>query len=366
MPTTEERITDIEEEIKNTSYNKASQHHIGKLKAKLAELREDLIKKSSGGKKGPRYAVKREGQASVALIGFPSVGKSTLLNRLTNAKSPIAAYDFTTLKVFPGMMEYRGMNIQILDIPGIISGASRGKGRGREVLSIARGSNLIMILLDVFQPQQLEVIKKELFDAGIRLNGRKPRVSIRKTSRGGVILTSTVELKKIDVETVRGILNLKGIHNAEVTLHEDIDDDQFIDVLMANRSYVSAVICVNKIDTADEDYVNYLKEVIKEPFIPISADKNVGLDELREDIFKKLDVIRVYLKPQGGKPDYEEPLIVARGSSVADICKSLHSAFQKKFRYAQIWGKSAKHKGQRKGLDHVLADKDVLSIIKEN
>jgi len=365
MPTIEEKIKDVEEEIQNTPYNKASQHHIGKLKAKLAELRDDLIKKSSGGKSGPRYAVKREGQASVALVGFPSVGKSTLLNRLTNAQSPIGAYDFTTLKVFPGMMAFRGMKIHLLDIPGIISGASKGKGRGREVLSIARNSSLVLILIDVYQPQQIEVIRKELNTAGIRLDGRKPRVNVRRTARGGVLLTSTVDVKKINIETIRSILNHKGIHNAEVTLHEDIDEDQFIDVLMGNRSYIPSLIVVNKIDSVEEDYLDYLKEEIKGSFVAISADKNVGLETLREEIFKKLDVIRIYLKPQGGKPDYKEPLIMPRGSSIENVAKSLHSSFVKKFRYAQIWGDSAKHKGQRKGLDHILKDKDVLSIIKD-
>lgn len=365
MPVIEDRIAAIEEEIQNTPYNKASQHHIGKLKAKLAELREELIKKSSGGKSGPRYAVKKEGQATVALVGFPSVGKSTLLNQLTNAQSPIGSYEFTTLKVFPGMMEYRGMHIQILDIPGIISGASRGRGRGREVLSIARNSDLVLILLDAYQPKHLGVIEKELGDAGIRLDARRPRVSIRKTGRGGVTLTSTVEVEGISLETIRSILNERGIHNAEVTLHEDIDEDQFIDVLMENRAYVPSLVAVNKIDTADERYLTELPEKLGRDFVAISADKGIGLDALREVIFSKLDVIRVYLKPQGGKPDYEEPLIMARDSTVGDVAKSLHSAFIDSFRYAQIWGASAKHKGQRVGLDHRLKDEDVLCIIKD-
>ena len=125
----EDKITDIEEEIRKTPYNKATQHHIGKLKAKLAKLREKQ-QSGSGSRGGPGgYGFRKSGDATVVLVGFPSVGKSTLLNVLTNANSEIGAYEFTTVNVIPGAMEYRGAKIQVLDVPGLIRGASVGRGR---------------------------------------------------------------------------------------------------------------------------------------------------------------------------------------------------------------------------------------------
>ena len=73
-----DKIAEIEEEIANTKYNKATQHHVGKLKAKLAQLREEVVTSSSG-PKGSGYGVRKAGDATVALVGLPSVGKSTLL-----------------------------------------------------------------------------------------------------------------------------------------------------------------------------------------------------------------------------------------------------------------------------------------------
>jgi len=147
MATIEDQITSLEEEIFKTQKNKATEHHIGKLKAKIAKLKAQVeLNKMRGGGGGKRYFVKKSGDATVALVGFPSVGKSSLLNILTDARSEVAAYQFTTLEVIPGIMEYRGAKIQILDMPGIIKGASKGKGRGREVITAARAADIIVLL----------------------------------------------------------------------------------------------------------------------------------------------------------------------------------------------------------------------------
>ena len=356
-----DKIKAIEEEITNTAYNKATQHHIGKLKAKLARLRDEAEKRASGKAGGVGFSVKRSGHATVALVGFPSVGKSTLLNRLTNASSEVASYDFTTLDVIPGMMEYKGVKVQILDLPGIIPGASRGKGRGREVLSIVRNADLVLIISDIRKPRDYDSMKKELYGVGIRLDERPPKAYVRKKSVGGVTLTATVPLKKIDLETIRAILNTYGVHNADVVLHEDITEDRFIDVIAGNRVYTPSLLVLNKADLVkDRGGIDVGRE-----YLAISADKDASFDGLKERMFKKLDMIRIYLKPQGGEPDLEEPLIMRKGSNVGDLCDAIHKDVRAKFKYAIILGDSVKHQSQRKGLSHILKDKDIVTIIKE-
>ncbi|MFW6384969.1 MAG: GTPase, partial [Halodesulfurarchaeum sp.] len=118
----EEEIDALEQEITETPYNKSTEQHIGRLKAKLAEKKETLEKRQSSSGGGGGYAVEQTGDATVALVGFPSVGKSTLVNALTNADSDVGAYEFTTLDVTPGMLKFRGANVQLLDVPGLVEG----------------------------------------------------------------------------------------------------------------------------------------------------------------------------------------------------------------------------------------------------
>src|SRR5436309_13880683 len=148
--------------MKKTQINKHTEHHVGLLKAKLAKLRADLETSTASKGGGGAFEVKKGGDATIVLIGLPSVGKSTILNRLTNAKSKVASYAFTTLTVVPGIMRLNGADIQILDLPGIISGAASGKGRGRRVLSVALNVDLILLVLDVFQLGQLMKMDKAL------------------------------------------------------------------------------------------------------------------------------------------------------------------------------------------------------------
>jgi len=364
MASYEEQIKAIEEEIRKTPYNKATQHHIGRLKAKIARLKEEAEKRAqaSGGPKAG-YSIKKGGDATVVLVGFPSVGKSTLLNQLTNAESEVGSYDFTTLKVIPGMMEHKGAMIQVLDVPGIVHGAASGKGRGREVIGVMRSADLVLFVIDVFNLKQYDVLKTELYNAGLRLDTRPKDIKIKKKARGGLTISSTVELKAIDEKTVKAILHEYRIHNADVVFREDATPDDFLDVITGNRIYVPSVIALNKVDLVKEDYLAQVKEQLPPEFIPISAHRGTNLERLKEVIFEKLDFIRVYMKPQGEKADLEEPMVVMRGSTVGDICDRLHRDFRRNFRYARVWGDSVKFAGQRAGMGHVLMDGDIVSIV---
>jgi uncharacterized protein len=355
-------IAALEAEINKTQYNKATQYHVGLLKAKIAKLREKAesnAKASGGGGEG--YQVRKTGDGTVILLGFPSTGKSTLLNTLCGTESEVAAYAFTTLTVIPGMLNYKHAKIQVLDVPGIVHGASMGRGRGKEVLATMRNADLCMFVVDVLRPNELAVIRKEAENVGIRFNTRKPDVKIKKTGRDGIKVAKTLALTKIDERVIKDILKEFRINNADILIREDITIDQFIDCVEDNKKYMPAIVVFNKVDLATPERVEELKREYS-PDILISAQQKIGIEDLRELIYDKLDLMSIYMKEPGKEADMEVPMIMFRNASIRDVCEKLHKDFVAKFRFARVWGASAKFGGQKLSLNHRLKDGDIIEI----
>jgi len=363
----EEEIEDLREEIANTPYNKSTESHIGRLKAKLAEKKEKLENQSSAGG-GHGYAVEKTGDATVAFVGFPSVGKSTLLNALTAAESEVGSYEFTTLDVNPGMLQYNGANIQLLDVPGLIEGAASGRGGGQAVLSVVRAADLVVFVLSVFDIDQYDRLREELYENKIRLDQTPPSVHIAKKGKGGIRVTSSVDQDLSDA-VIEEMLREHGYVNADVTLREKLDLDRLVDGVMDNREYLPSMVTVNKVDLIEPDYAETVNEELRERDIDpdeavfISAEKEKGLDALKETIWEELGLMRIYMDKPGRGVDYDEPLVISEGSTVEDAAEKAGGDLKERFRFARVSGPSAKHDEQQVGLDHELADEDVLRLV---
>ncbi len=228
---------------------------------------------------------------------------------------------------------------------------------------MVRTADLILFVLDVYETN-LEVLRRELEITGIRLDTHPPDVVITKTERGGINIKATVKLTKMDEELAKDIVSDFGFVNADVVIRQDVTEDELIDALTGNRIYLKSLVSLNKIDLATKEQLKEIKEGLRhyKPLL-ISADKGVGLEELRKALFDRLDFIRVYMKPQGGDADMEEPMVIQRGTDIGGVCDKIHRSFRKNFRYALVWGESAKFPGQMVGMDHVLEDGDIISII---
>lgn len=286
------RITSIEKEIRETPYHKATEHYIGQLKAKLSKLkrRQTEAEKSRGG--GTGFMLKKFGDATIILLGPPSVGKSTILNCLTAARSRVEAWPFSTVKVIPGMLQYQGAQIQLFDLPGVIDKATVKKGRSREIFSAARTVDLILLVVDLKTQNQIEAIKKSL--------------------------------KSLELET-------------------------------------PILTVVNKADLSKKQILTKKQGKDKQDIIFISAETGANIEQLKKMIWRKLDLLRIYLKPKDGQPDFKKPLILKKGATVKDVAGAIFPD-EKKWRQILLWGPSSQFPSQSISLNHELRDKDILSF----
>ena len=365
----QERIKDIELEMERTQKNKRTNSHLMRLKARLAQLRTELQEGASSGPggAGDGFDVAKYGNGRIALLGFPSVGKSTLLSTLTGTESESAAYEFTTLTCIPGVIHYNDAKIQLLDLPGIIEGAAKGKGRGRQVIAVCKSADLVLMVLDASKSHgHKEILTRELEACGIRLNKTPPRIAFTRKKSGGVNFNSTVTLTQTDEDTVRGVLQEYKIHHCDVLFREDASAEDLIDVIEGNRKYVKCLYVYNKIDVCSIEEVD---EIARQPMSwPISCYMNLGMEGLLARVWKEMALVRVYTKKQGEKPDFEEPVVLSDGrggSKVTNFCKQVHATLHKEFKYAVVWGTSAKHPALRAGLAHQLEDEDVVQVVKK-
>jgi small GTP-binding protein len=265
----EEKIRAIEDEMARTQYHKGTEHHFGKLKARLAHLRKIAGQHRKG---SARFSVRKGGDATVILVGQGFVGKSSIFNRLTGANSKVGDHPFTTQKIIPGIMSYGGVQIQVLDTPALELGDA-------EILSFAGIADLVVIVCDSSKSNLLGVIK--------------------------------------------------GLEKAKVR--------------------GEPLVVINK---CDEGWGGGFC---------ISALSGEGIEGLKEEIYRRLRLVRVFMKPRRGEADRSRPLVVREGSAVKDVWDKLR--LKGEMEHALVWGDSAKFPGQKVGAEHILKDGDVLTIV---
>ncbi len=360
--TLERKIEELKEEYSKTKDNKKTNYHVGMIRMKIAEAKRDLVIASKK-IKGEGFFVKKTGDATIALVGFPSAGKSSLINTIANTRSKTAQYAFTTTQIIPGTMIYKDAHIQVFDMPGLIEDAHLGKGGGRMVISASKSADLIVFVIDINQIHQFEKLMKELNALEININKKKPYIQINEQDTGGI----KIEVNKsgLPEEDLKEILNGLGTHNAIVSVWGRVTDDEFISIISGRAIYMRAIVALNKIDTL-KDYQKVADELSKKQnieVIPISATNGINIDLLKERIYENLGIISVYLKPKMGE-ERLMPMILGKGADIEDAAKKFHTTIVDELKCAVISGPSAKFPNQKVGKEHALASGDVITFIK--
>src|SRR3989344_6467810 len=134
------------------------------IKTKIAKLK-DSMKKSSRKGSYQKISFKKEGAALIFIVGTTNSGKSTLLNKLTNANAKVADYPFTTKKPIQGILDYKGIKLQIVEIPAIVENFHETE-LGPSLISIIKQANLIILTFNA--PEEKKLLDKELANINVR------------------------------------------------------------------------------------------------------------------------------------------------------------------------------------------------------
>jgi hypothetical protein len=338
------------------------------IKRNLSKLKKEVEKEKElkkGGSGGTSFFVRKEGAAQVALAGLPNSGKSTILNKLTGKDVDIGHYAFTTVKPTPAMLQYKDIQIQLVDMPGLIEGVSLGKGMGGPLISAIRAVDVIVIIVDlsVDPLKDLELILRELEAKGLRINKKVPNIEIQKLPTGGIEIIGENFLVGCNSQDVKKVLQEERVHNAIITIKEPVTLTDIFEVLDSSLEYKKAIIVGTKGDLpgSKEGLQKLESNVTNFKIIPVSAINNVNLDILPAEIFSILDIIRVYTRSPGGQID-NEAMPMKINSTALDAAKKVHKNLYKNFKFARVWGESAKFDGQRVGPEHILRDGDIIEI----
>jgi len=303
--TPQERIEALEEMLSVMPKHKGTDKLRAELRTKIAKLYDEAQKKPVIGKKGSLlYHITREGAGQVVLVGLPNAGKSQLVLAVTEASPDVADYPFTTQAPLPAMLSFENIQIQLVDIPAITAPHVESW-----LPNILKNADLLLIVVDLSQDPitQMETIIERLEKFRIRL---------------------------FDKEVEPGTVRKKAF-------------------LLGNKG---------DLERAGEAYKRLSSKYVERfPMICVSAREGSGLEELGVNLYKALEIMRVYTKAPGEKPNMNDPTVIKKESTVEELAEHVHKDLRSQLKYAQVWG-SGKFDGQRVKRDYVLQEGDIIEL----
>jgi ribosome-interacting GTPase 1 len=310
--TKDDELRWLEVMFKELPKHKASEKMQSDLKTKISQIKKELetTKRTAAAAKQPGVHIPRQGAGTCVLLGGPNAGKSRLLAALTRAVPEVAPYPFTTRAPLPGMMAWEDCFVQLVDTPAVSADMFEPYMQG-----LIRGADLVVLMVDLGADEGIEQCQAVLD----RLKETKTRLA---------------RASSLDEEDV-------------------------------GLSYTQTLLVPNKIDLPEAaDRLAMLHEFVSLDFAEhvISAEAGTGVPELRDAIYRSLDVVRVYSKlPKAREADMEKPFTVKRGGTVLEVAELIHRDVAANFKFAKVWGHGV-HPGTPVKGDHVVHDRDIVEI----
>ncbi len=321
--TNDEKLASLQEMLRTIPKHKGTDKMQANIKKQISKIKLDNEKQKSQGKQKPFWIIEKQGAARIVLVGPPNSGKSQFLSMVSNAKTDVANYPYTTQKPIPGMATYKHIQFQIIDLPPY---TLNSPGWINEVI---RTSDLVLLFFDVSSDNvltQTEEINQTLISNNIKLISP----SLKEEAKANALIE---------------------------------DDDLFID-----ENSRGALVIANKSDQLNfddifelfNDYISsfQLKDL---PIVKISSKENINIAKLFDDIFKYLKIIRAYTKAPGKEPKLDQPVPLRKGATLLDLAMEIHKDFAYNLKYARVWGKNT-YDGQKVAKDYVICDKDIVEF----
>jgi hypothetical protein len=366
--TLQDKVMKLERFISLIPKHKATEKMVARLRSRLVKYKSELEEEKRRQKalsKGPSWVIAKDGDAQISLVGTENSGKSLFLIIMTGANAKVGDYPFTTTKPEPGVLDCKGAILQLIDLPSIFPNIRNEAKFGAMLLSQIRAADLILLIIDLSKDpiKQMEILVGELYNGGIRINKERPKIEVKKTGSGGALIVGESKIDATKKEIV-DIMNDQGMYNFSLKIEEQMTLSDLVEALDLGIVYIDGLIIATKGDKkgSKENFL-LLQNKYGEQFniYPVSLTEQEGLEDLSEKIFQHLNLIRVYSKEPDGNIA-EKPIVLEEGGTIADVAKIIHSRFYEQFKTAKITGPSAKFDGQSVGLNHQVADGDIVEI----
>jgi ribosome-interacting GTPase 1 len=336
-----ERLQCLKEMLRTVPKHKGTEHLQADIKTRIKELTDELAgPKKKGARTGPAHTVRLEGAAQVALVGPPNSGKSSLHARLTGSHAEVGPYPHTTHAPLPGMMPYKDIYIQLVDLPPI--GADYMEPWMSNALQPAHA---VLLVVDLGLAGCVENV------AAIRQRLDQRRVTLHEYWRG------KLDASRLVVPGPAPSPRAQSDGDGGGRGDETDDEDPF-------RVHLPTLLVANKCDiNSDPEEIAVLEELIEVhyPAVSVSAETGDGLDAIGALLFQGLEIVRVYTKIPGHPADIDRPYTLFQGGTVEDVAHLVHKDVAASLRFARLWG-SGKFDGQQVGKDHPVNDGDIVEL----
>lgn len=303
-----DRLRCLEQMLRVIPKHKGTDKMQADLRRRISKLKEKIQAVQSSKKGGFSYKIPKEGAGSVALVGAPNTGKTQLFQALTGVEARVAEYPYTTMEPQPGMMPFENIQIELVDFPPVSEEHTENW-----VFDLIKSCDAFLLLVDLDQGDPLVQ-----FNTTIRLLEKKYLLPIW--------------------------------------------DDREVET--GTRVPRPGLLIANKCDAPDGKITLQLFEEMFDrpiPIHPVSAEKGMGIEDLREKIYRLLGIIRVFSKAPGKPADMDSPFTVPKGSTLLDFANHVHHDFAENLKTARLWG-SSKFDGMMVKQDHVLEEGDVVEL----